>query len=141
MIQNKQLYLLPQTPQLIHLLTLLRNQTTPRSDFIFTSDRIIRLLIEDALNLLQYEPCSVLTPLKEEYKGLKPLGKICGVSIMRAGESMESGLRDCCKGIRIGKILIQRDEKTALPKASPFTFLFSHMHCIYIIYIFYLNFI
>jgi len=38
------------------------------------------------------------------------------VSIVRAGESMESGLRAVCKAVRIGKILIQRDEETALPK-------------------------
>lgn len=42
--------------------------------------------------------------------------QICGVSIVRAGESMEAGLRAVCKQIKIGKILIQRDEETALPK-------------------------
>ena len=42
--------------------------------------------------------------------------KLCGVSIVRAGESMEAGLRAVCRGIRIGKILIQRDEATALPQ-------------------------
>ncbi|KAJ9075498.1 Uracil phosphoribosyltransferase, synthesizes UMP from uracil [Entomophthora muscae] len=31
---------------------------------------------------------------------------------MRAGESMEQGLRDCCRSVRIGKILIQRNEQT-----------------------------
>jgi uracil phosphoribosyltransferase len=60
-----------------------------------------------------------------EYDGAAFQGKICGVSIMRAGESMEQGLRDCCRyylqrsnyrSVRIGKILIQRDEQTALPK-------------------------
>lgn len=35
---------------------------------------------------------------------------------MRAGESMEQGLRDCCRSVRIGKILIQRDEDTAQAK-------------------------
>lgn len=35
---------------------------------------------------------------------------------MRAGEAMEQGLRDCCRSVRIGKILIQRDEETSLPK-------------------------
>jgi uracil phosphoribosyltransferase len=43
-------------------------------------------------------------------------GKICGVSIMRAGEAMEQGLRDCCRSVRIGKILIQRDEETSKPR-------------------------
>lgn len=35
---------------------------------------------------------------------------------MRAGEAMEQGLRDCCRSVRIGKILIQRDEETCKPK-------------------------
>jgi uracil phosphoribosyltransferase len=29
---------------------------------------------------------------------------------------MEQGLRDCCRSVRIGKILIQRDEDTAQAK-------------------------
>ncbi|MCE7766890.1 uracil phosphoribosyltransferase, partial [Pseudomonas putida] len=32
-----------------------------------------------------------------------------GVSVIRSGESMENALRACCKGIKIGKILIQRE--------------------------------
>lgn len=44
------------------------------------------------------------------------VGKICGVPIIRAGEAMESALRSCCREVRIGKILIQRDEKTAIAK-------------------------
>jgi len=28
---------------------------------------------------------------------------------------MEQGLRDCCRSVRIGKILIQRDEETCEP--------------------------
>lgn len=50
------------------------------------------------------------------YQGVGFEGKICGVSIMRAGEAMEDGLRQCCRAVRIGKILIQRDEETALAK-------------------------
>ena len=34
--------------------------------------------------------------------------RLCGVSIIRSGEAMENALRDCCKGIKIGKILIHR---------------------------------
>lgn len=33
---------------------------------------------------------------------------LCGVSIIRSGESLEAALRDCCKGIKIGKLLVQR---------------------------------
>ncbi len=56
------------------------------------------------------------TPTAETYTGVKFIGKLCGVSIIRAGESMENALRAVCRDIRIGKILIQRDEVTTLPK-------------------------
>lgn len=48
--------------------------------------------------------------------GAEFAANLCGVSIIRAGESMEAGLRQVCQNIRIGKILIQRDEETAEPK-------------------------
>jgi uracil phosphoribosyltransferase len=35
---------------------------------------------------------------------------------MRSGEAMEKAAREVCKKIRLGKILIQRDEETARPK-------------------------
>lgn len=59
---------------------------------------------------------AVKTPTGNEYKGIAFEGRICGVSIMRAGEAMEQGLRECCRSVRIGKILIQRDEETHQPK-------------------------
>ncbi|CEJ94561.1 Putative Uracil phosphoribosyltransferase [[Torrubiella] hemipterigena] len=107
---------LPQTPQLIALLSIIRNKDTERADFIFYSNRIIRLLVEEGLNHLPVNEQSITTPVGRVYDGLTFQGKICGVSIMRAGEAMEQGLRDCCRSVRIGKILIQRDEDTALPK-------------------------
>ncbi|KAK3325635.1 uracil phosphoribosyltransferase [Apodospora peruviana] len=107
---------LPQTPQLIALLSKIRDRDTERGDFIFYSNRIIRLLVEEGLNHLPTVEHTVTTPVGRPYDGLAFEGKICGVSIMRAGEAMEQGLRDCCRSVRIGKILIQRDEETAQPK-------------------------
>jgi uracil phosphoribosyltransferase len=60
----------------------------------------------------------ITTPTREEYRGLEFGAPICGVSIVRAGESMEKALQQCCRSIRLGKILIQRDEETCLPKVS-----------------------
>jgi len=108
--------LLPQTNQLRGLYSIIRDQSTKRGDFVFYSDRIIRLLVEEGLNLLPVEEATIQCFGNQTFKGAKFLGKICGVSIVRAGESMEMGLRDCCRSVRIGKILIQRDEETALPK-------------------------
>lgn len=109
-------HVLAQTPQLIALLTIIRDKNTERADFIFYSNRIIRLLVEEGLNHLPTVEHTVTTPVGRTYDGLSFQGKICGVSIMRAGEAMEQGLRDCCRSVRIGKILIQRDEETSMPK-------------------------
>ncbi|CAG8070775.1 hypothetical protein N7519_009612 [Penicillium mononematosum] len=109
-------HVLPQTPQLIALLTMIRDKRTSRADFIFYSNRIIRLLVEEGLNHLPVVEQSITTPVGRSYLGVKFEGKICGVSIMRAGEAMEQGLRDCCRSVRIGKILIQRDEESCMPK-------------------------
>ena len=32
------------------------------------------------------------------------------------GEAMEKGLRECCRSMRIGKILIRRDQETRQPQ-------------------------
>ncbi|KAB5516260.1 hypothetical protein DKX38_026908 [Salix brachista] len=40
------------------------------------------------------------------YPGVVFCKRLCGVSVIRSGESMENALRACCKGIKIGKILI-----------------------------------
>ena len=47
-------------------------------------------------------PCvgkDVETPTGATYNGIDFEGRICGVSIMRAGEAMEQGLRECCRYI------------------------------------------
>ncbi|KAI9098329.1 uracil phosphoribosyltransferase-domain-containing protein [Phlyctochytrium arcticum] len=111
-----QVVLLEQTSELKALMSIIRNKDTQRGDFIFYSDRVIRLLVEEALNHLPFVNKTVTTPMGAPYEGLAFKGQICGVSIMRAGEAMEQGLRDCCRSVRIGKILIQRDEETAQPK-------------------------
>ncbi|QQK44984.1 Cytosine deaminase-uracil phosphoribosyltransferase fusion protein [Penicillium digitatum] len=115
-VSYENVHVLPQTPQLIALLTMIRDKRTTRADFIFYSNRIIRLLVEEGLNHLPVVEQSITTPVGRSYLGVKFEGKICGVSIMRAGEAMEQGLRDCCRSVRIGKILIQRDEETCMPK-------------------------
>lgn len=107
---------MPQTAQLEALYTIIRNKETSRGDFLFYSDRIIRLLVEEGLNHLPVVKKVVETPTGATYEGVGFEGKICGVSILRAGEAMEAGLREVCRSVRIGKILIQRDEETARPK-------------------------
>ncbi|PBC32978.1 Uridine-cytidine kinase [Apis cerana cerana] len=111
------LYLLPDTPQIKGLHTFIRNKETYRDEFIFYSKRLIRLVIEYALSLLPFEDVTVETPQGVLYNGKRAAtDKICGVSILRAGETMEQAVRDVCKDIRIGKILIQTNQQTGEPE-------------------------
>lgn len=110
------LKLLPMNDQIRELQTIIRDRTTSRGDFVFCADRLIRLVVEEGLNQLPYTECTVITPTGHKYEGVKFEKGNCGVSIMRSGEAMEQGLRDCCRSIRIGKILIQSDEDTQKAK-------------------------
>eukprot|EP00753_Platysulcus_tardus_P012526 PLAT339.1.p2 GENE.PLAT339.1~~PLAT339.1.p2 ORF type:complete len:247 (+),score=124.67 PLAT339.1:43-741(+) len=104
--------------QLTMLFTGLRSKDTSVRDFVFYADRINRLLVEEVLTHLPLEEKVVETPTGTPYTGLAIASgvKLCGVSIVRAGDSMLSELRSVVPGLAVGKILIQRDEETATPK-------------------------
>ncbi|XP_012689953.1 uridine-cytidine kinase-like 1a isoform X1 [Clupea harengus] len=111
------LSVLESTPQVRGLHTIIRNKETSRDEFIFYSKRLMRLLIEHALTFLPSKPCTVQTPQGPEYEGRSFHGKgITGVSILRAGETMEPALRAVCKDVRIGKILIQTNLDSGEPE-------------------------
>ncbi|XP_038077570.1 uracil phosphoribosyltransferase homolog [Patiria miniata] len=107
-----QLKLLKANDQIRELQTIIRNKATSRGDFVFYADRLIRLVVEEGLNQLPYTNAVVTTPTGCKYDGVQFEHGNCGVSIMRSGEAMEHGLRDCCRSIRIGKILIRSDDDT-----------------------------
>ncbi|KAH8365746.1 hypothetical protein KR093_004000 [Drosophila rubida] len=109
---GENLKILTLNSQVSELLTIIRDKNTSRSDFKFYADRLIRLVIEESLNQLPYTDCDVETPTGAIYEGLKYRSGNCGVSIIRSGEAMEQGLRDCCRSIRIGKILVESDANT-----------------------------
>ncbi|CAC5423827.1 udk [Mytilus coruscus] len=116
------LFVLEQTPQIQGLHTFVRNRETPRDEFIFYSKRLMRLLFEYAVSLLPFKTVSVDTPQGTTYHGRRldadknssPM--ICGVSILRAGETMEQALCEVCKDVRLGKILIQTNFDTGEPE-------------------------
>jgi len=111
------LFLLPETPQIKGLHTFIRNANTSRDEFIFYSNRLIRLVIEYALSLMPFKKVTVDTPQGIIYSGKRmSSNRICGVSILRAGETMEQAVSEVCKNIRIGKILIQTNQQTGEPE-------------------------
>ncbi|MCI4395867.1 hypothetical protein PGIGA_G00196950 [Pangasianodon gigas] len=113
----KTLSVMESTPQVRGMHTIIRNRETNRDEFIFYSKRLMRLLIEHALSFLPLKPVSVETPQGTIYEGKRLSGKrITGVSILRAGETMEQALMAVCKDIRLGKILIQTNHDTGEPE-------------------------
>ncbi|KAH7824507.1 Uracil phosphoribosyltransferase [Monocercomonoides exilis] len=105
-----QFTIVPQTPQIIALMTIMRDRKTSRGDFVFYADRLFRLLMEEGLSHLPFTKKVITTPTNVAYEGLEFGSQLCGVSIIRAGESMENALRQIAPHVRIGKILIQRKE-------------------------------
>ncbi|MBA0816446.1 hypothetical protein Gohar_001111 [Gossypium harknessii] len=119
------LYVIQSTFQIRGMHTLIRDSQTTKHDFVFYADRLIRLvakaplgfsLIEDlfqvvehGLGHLPFTEKQVITPTGSVYTGVDFCKRLCGVSVIRSGESMENALRACCKGIKIGKILIHRE--------------------------------
>nr|XP_028591303.1 uridine-cytidine kinase-like 1 isoform X2 [Podarcis muralis] len=113
----KTLSVLKNTPQVKGMHTIIRDKETSRDEFIFYSKRLMRLLIEHALSFLPFQTCTVQTPQGQDYEGRNYSGKqITGVSILRAGETMEPALRAVCKDVRIGTILIQTNRYTGEPE-------------------------
>ena len=77
----------------------------------------MRKLFELALSLLPHDDILVDTPQGVSYEGCKFGGAcLCGVSILRAGETMEHALFQVTKDIRLGMILIQTNNETGEPE-------------------------
>merc|ERR1711963_1382854 len=106
------LMVLQTTDQIRELQTMIRDKVTSRSEFKFVADRLIRMVVEEGLNQLPYQDIEVVTPTGCKYSGLKYGKGNCGVAIGRSGEAMEKALQDCCRSMRIGKILIDSDSDT-----------------------------
>ena len=68
---------------------------------------------------MPFKEKTVVTPTGRRYVGVEFAKKICGVSVIRSGESMENALRACCKSIKIGKILVHRDSSNSPTHNGP----------------------
>ena len=102
------LELIPSNFQVRGMHTIIRDRSTPSNDFVFYADRLLRLVVEAGLGFLPFAEKRVTTPTGAPYVGVDFAKKLCGVSVIRSGESMENALRACCKGIKIGKVLVHR---------------------------------
>ncbi|XP_015576189.1 uridine kinase-like protein 5 isoform X3 [Ricinus communis] len=102
-------FVIMSTFQIRGMHTLIRDVKTRKHDFVFYADRLIRLVVEHGLGHLPFTERQTRTPTGSIYPGVVFCKRLCGVSVIRSGESMENALRACCKGIKLGKILIHRE--------------------------------
>jgi uridine kinase len=114
-------------------MTILRDHTTSRGDFIFYADRLSTLIVEKALELIPHRPKEITTPLNLTFEGVTQtedvsLGHefvlqsrwliqqaLVGISILRSGGPFSYGLRRVIRDVQIGAMLIQSDPKTGEP--------------------------
>jgi uridine kinase len=66
--------ILPQTPQLMGMHTIIHNNLTRREEFLFYFDRMATLLVEKALDHLDYAPTEITTKQEMRYVGCKLAG-------------------------------------------------------------------
>eukprot|EP00056_Hartaetosiga_gracilis_P013264 m.218830 g.218830 ORF g.218830 m.218830 type:complete len:221 (+) comp13818_c0_seq4:169-831(+) len=112
----KNVYVLERTGFLRFVMAQLRSSETTYESFPQFADQIARLVVAKSLEFIHYEDAGVMTPTDTEYSGTKLGRRVCGVSILRAGSSMEHILREWVPGAVFGKVLIQRNEETAQPQ-------------------------
>ena len=102
------------------LLTQLRAKETTQQAFVAAADRLCAMLAEEALALLPdtRDDVTITTPMGPMSAGTivcPPDGDIVIVDIMRSGGILQEAVRRACPGAGTAKILVQRDEATALP--------------------------
>ncbi|CAI4223090.1 unnamed protein product [Auanema sp. JU1783] len=117
--ESGNLAVLEETNQILELQTILKDRSTEHSDFVFYADRLMRLVIEEGLNRLPFTEISITTPTHCTYKGIKFARGNCGLSLCRSGEAMEIALRQCCRSIRICKMLIGDEQKVLYARMTP----------------------
>ncbi|KAI9679284.1 MAG: Uridine kinase [Caeruleum heppii] len=113
---SENVLLLPQTPQTVGMSTIIQDAEQTQEDFIFYFDRLAALLIERALDNLDFRAAQVETPKGHPYDGLLPVGGINAVVVLRAGAAMESGLRRVIPDCRTGRILIRTNHRHGEPE-------------------------
>ena len=92
------------------ILTILRDRTTSRGDFIFFVDRLSTYLIEKAVEQLPSKPKSVVTPIDEAYEGKTLAANVRTFYVIRWMKS------DCSIALRryytkISSVLLSRSAK------------------------------
>lgn len=100
-------------PLASHLLTELRERTTPPAQFRDLARQLTAILVIEATRDLPTDPKTVETPL--EHAEGSELPGIVAVPILRAGLGMVEAVTELFPGVSLGHIGLERDEQTLQP--------------------------
>src|SRR4051812_30874705 len=103
-------------PLIQHKLTYLRDRETGIRAFRALLYQVAGLMVYEATRAFPTVRVAVQTPL-EETAGLRLLGKITVVPVLRAGLGMAEGILEMMPEARVGHLGIYRDEATLEPQA------------------------
>lgn len=81
-------------------MTILRDERTPRSEFIFYTDRLATLIVEHALNFLPHAPKEIRTPTGVPHVGMGNCEEVSRGDDRGTDPSPSSGLRFCARAGR-----------------------------------------
>ena len=98
-----------------HLLTSLRDQTTPPDEFRQLARTLSLTVVLEATRDLRTERRRVATPL-EETDGADLAGTLVAVPILRAGLSMADAVLDLFPRVEVGHLGLERDHETLRPR-------------------------
>ena len=102
-------------PLAAHLLSDLRDRSTPPHAFRALTRRLSAILVLEATRDLPWEPRSVETPL-ERTEGVD-VPRLVAVPILRAGLGMLEAVTDLYPDVSVGYIGLERDEESLQPSA------------------------
>lgn len=109
-------HLLEPTPQLLGLLTILHEATS--KDFVFYTDRVCRILMEETLNFLPHTEKTVRCGGDgAEWKGkVLDTSNVCAISIQRSGSVFLKAARRAIPALTEGSLLIQSSDEDGEPQ-------------------------
>lgn len=119
MARYPNLHLQPPTNYVRYLHTQIRDQQSDTRTFVHYANILLTMLVQEAVNQIPATPNTITTPTNADFHGLHiDFTQVCCVSILRAAESMEIACRNVIPDVAIGKMLIQRDEKSSDKQAQ-----------------------
>lgn len=106
------------SPAISMLMSVIRDKRTCQADYVRAADRLMAILAEEGIARLPcVKPQVIQTPCGPFNGVTAPDGHtICAVDIVRSGGILLEAVRKVLPDLKTAKILIQRDEETALPK-------------------------